>query len=101
MNAGPSDLPPSREISAADAIELHNLAIAENALLIWAVTYDPADHPDKFVARPHLVAAAREGAFLVHLVADTLEGVRAQLPPGLIPFARAPTDDPVIIESWL
>lgn len=35
------------------------------------------------------------------LVADTLEGVRELLPPGLARLQRNPNDDPVIEETWM
>jgi hypothetical protein len=33
--------------------------------------------------------------------ADTLEGVRAHLPPGLVLLSRHPNDDPAIYETWI
>jgi hypothetical protein len=68
---------------------------------VWTVFRNPADYPGKWVLRAtdigHRYMTPRQEC----VVADTLDDARAGLPAGLICVGRAPTDDPVIHESWL
>ncbi len=60
--------------------------------------YDhPTDYPDYFVAR---VWDLNRPTRLIAL-ADTLEGIRAKIPPGMVMLRRHPTDDPCIKEIWM
>lgn len=70
-------------------------------LSMWVITQNPSDFPGKFVAREWLVGAGCQAATLNHHVADTLDGVRAMLPVGLVVLPRDPSDDAVIVESWI
>ncbi len=72
-------------------------------LVIWTVYKHPRDYPDKFVARAHIVGRCKDqsGPTTAVVIADTLDAVRAQLPPGLIRMPRLRDDDPVIVETWL
>ncbi|MED5545675.1 MAG: hypothetical protein VYD90_10530 [Pseudomonadota bacterium] len=72
--------------------------MGEEVLPIWTITKSPADFPGKFVARKHLIPG---GVTEDHRVADTLEGVRAMLPPHLVNLGRETHDAPVIVESWI
>lgn len=68
-----------------------------DSLSIWTVTENPSDFPGKFVARRTEVGA---GPTDDHHVAETLDEVRAMLPPDLIRMTRVPADDSVIVEVW-
>ena len=68
---------------------------------MWAITHNPSDHPGKFVARKWLIGIGTMAATADHHVADTLDAVRDKLPRDLIPIPRHPSDDPVIVESWI
>jgi hypothetical protein len=69
---------------------------------IWTVYRHPADFPEHFVGRRHEVTTGGGLAVTADiLVADTLDGVRAQLPPGLHRVVRQPGDRPSIVESWI
>lgn len=70
-------------------------------LSMWVVTQNPTDFPGKFVAREWLIGAGCQAATLNHHVADTLDHVRSMLPPELCRLPRDPSDDPVIVESWI
>jgi hypothetical protein len=71
-------------------------------LSVWTVYDHPRDHPDSFVARRHEVLAGGTTVATPDAVfAPTLEEVRAKLPRDLVPIARSPGDDPVIVESWI
>jgi hypothetical protein len=72
-------------------------------LHIWTVYERPSDFPDEFVARLYLVGdgGTNYGATSTVLRAPDLDGIRAKLPRGLWRVERSPTDDPVIVESWL
>lgn len=65
---------------------------------MWTVYKNPRDYPDKYVARKALVPG---GVTNDMFVADSLDEVRALLPPGLYRLSRSEHDDPVIVETWL
>jgi hypothetical protein len=78
----------------------------ESILTVWTIFHDPMDHPGKWVLRGFDVLRVpdvggqitpQQGAF----VADSLEGVRAGLPPGVTCLGRQEQDDPKIYESWV
>lgn len=67
------------------------------AIPLWVVYDHPRDIPQYFVARMWLTDRATE----VCLTADTLDELRAKLPPNLYPMPRHVNDDPAIVEIWL
>lgn len=71
-----------------------------NLLEIWSITEKPTDYPEFFVARKWVIGQTPEATNEV-LLGETLEEVRAKLPPGLHRMNRSPEDDPVLVESWL
>ena len=75
----------------------------QDALAIWTVYATLPDYPDKFVACKFLVGGHTQAPRTTQdmFIADTLDEVREMLPPGLVCFARAPSDDLHIVESWL
>jgi hypothetical protein len=58
------------------------------------------DFPGYWGARMRLTIPRDEPTRLV-ILSDTLEGVRAALPHGLVRLLRDEADDPVIEEVWL
>ena len=51
----------------------------------------------------HVAPGEKEARMLVSracLIADSLDAVRAMLPPDLIKQARVTDDDPTIVETW-
>lgn len=80
-----------------EAVQVHR-ALQER-LPMWTITARPKD-PHGFVARLHLTLPQPE-ATNVALVATTLEALRELIPQGLAMIPRAPSDDPVIVETWL
>jgi len=69
-------------------------------LEIWTVYRHPRDHPDKFVARKSLSTLPPTMTNDM-FVADSLDEVRALLPPGLYCLLPQFDDDPVIVEIWI
>ena len=72
-----------------------------SCLPVWTI-YRPTtrEYPGVWVARMHVVLPEpRPTRFL--LCHDTLEELRAILPPGLTRMTRDPGDSPEIVESWL
>jgi hypothetical protein len=67
----------------------------------WAVYDHPRDYPQSFVARRWVGIAGKMIPTADMFVAETLDEVRALLPPGLVYFPRRRGDDPVIVETWL
>ncbi|MES2157510.1 MAG: hypothetical protein V4512_06870 [Pseudomonadota bacterium] len=70
-------------------------------LTMWVITENPTDHPGRFVARQWIIGRNRTSATAEHHIADTLEQVRAMLPPFLTMIPRDSRDDRVIVESWI
>lgn len=72
-------------------------------LTVWTVYRNPADYPGMWVLRGFDIGAGPTGMQRREecAVADSLEMIRAQIPPGLARLDRHPNDDPVIYESWV
>jgi hypothetical protein len=70
-------------------------------LELWTVYRHPRDYPDKFVARMSLATSPEPTRTNEMFVADSLDEVRALLPPGLHCLQHLTEDDPVIIEIWV
>ena len=71
-----------------------------NEVEIWTVYDHPRDYPNKIVARKFLNDKPTEEK----IIEDTVEEVRKQLlsrNPNLTRFEPDPTDDIVILETWL
>ena len=56
---------------------------------------DQAGYPDEFVAR-----LINDAPTAYVLVADSLPGLQAQLPTGLMQSDRQPMDPPEVVEMW-
>lgn len=70
-------------------------------LSMWIVYDHPKDYPAHFVARRWMILPAEALATADFFFAETLEGVRELLPPGLHRLPRAHGDEPVVAEVWL
>jgi hypothetical protein len=65
---------------------------------MWTIYNGPKDFPGEFVARRFVLDQPTQDAF----GGPTLAAVRQPfLDAGLYCMARADTDDPVIVETWL
>lgn len=73
----------------------------DDVLRMWTVYDHPADYPDGFIARLWEVEGSSYRATDQVVTGGTLDGVRAQLPPGLHRLPRSVGDDPVVVETWL
>lgn len=89
----------SESMDFARAVELQKLAQSQGDLLTWCIYRSPSDMPGKMVARPH--SARHNAPLLHHIEADGVVALRRLLPPGLHCISRAPSDDPVIVETWV
>lgn len=67
---------------------------------IWTITDHPIDFPGHFVARRWEIRSGLAVATQDFQFAETLEGIRALLPPGLCRLPREFGDERPIIESW-
>ena len=81
-------LSPRRPADPADACPDH-------ALVAWVVLWDLPAYPERYAAR-----LATSTASLYLMLADTLGGIRAMLPPGLVRSERMPADPPEVVEIW-
>jgi hypothetical protein len=75
--------------------------MSDKVLTIWVIYQNPKDHPGKWVLRPQYATPQGIVADPGCAVGNTLEDVRACLPPGLVKLTRHVDDDPVIYETWL
>ena len=66
-------------IDADAARSLHTDACRSHALVAWAVLWDLPAYPERYAARL-LTLSTQASPYL--LLADTLAGLRAMLPPG-------------------
>jgi hypothetical protein len=80
-------------IDADAARSLHADACRDHAAVAWAVFWDLPAYPKRYAAR---LATSSPWPYL--LLADTLDGVRAILPPGLVRSERMPADPPEVVE---
>lgn len=80
------------------------MASGFDALTLWTVTHNTSDYPGLYVARRHAVERGRYGPTADHFTADTLDEIRQRLidEKGMgFMMIRDPSDDPVIVESWI
>jgi hypothetical protein len=82
-------------VDAVMARALQVDAVRTHPLVAWVVTRDAVAYPGEFVAR--LVTDAPTPYVLL---AETLAGLEAQMPNGLIRTDRQPADPPEVVEVW-
>ena len=71
-------------------------------LAMWTVYAFPADYPDKYVARKHLVTAGGPIATQETRISESIDTIRRAFGlEGLYLIPRSDGDEPQIIESWL
>lgn len=64
---------------------------------MWIIYEEPPAFPNQYVARRYR-SYVETGEYVV---GDTLNDVRAKLPPGLMRIERSSQDDPMVRESWI
>ena len=79
------------------ARSLHADACWDHALVAWIVLWDLPAYPERYAAR--LVMSGQSPSPYL-LLADTLAGLQAQLPPGLVQSGRQTVDPPEVVEIW-
>jgi hypothetical protein len=73
-----------------------------DGLDIWTITAHPADYPNDYVARRHVVKSGGSMPTGDHYTAPTLETLQHVMRRmGLVRIPRPPDDDAVIVESWI
>jgi len=80
---------------------MQGLPGAGTQLTGWTVYDHPRDYPAHFVARRWVAAGGDVIPTDDMFIADTLDELRALLPPGMVCFPRMPLDDPKIVECWM
>jgi hypothetical protein len=76
---------------------LHADARRDHAIVAWVVLWDLPAYPERYAARM-ATSGAMPSPYL--LLADSLAGIRDQLPPGLVRSERMPGDPPEVVEIW-
>ena len=73
-----------------------------SGITFYVITAGPSDWPEwPYVVRPQRVSAGRLQAGPIVCLCPTLAWARAPFLGRLIPFPCHPSDDPVLIESWM
>ena len=73
-------------------------------VMIVTVYEHPDDISDSYVARAHILAHGVKAPYAspaIYIARDTLDEVRAAIPADMVKMCRQPTDDPVIVESYM
>jgi hypothetical protein len=83
-------------IDAVRAQSIHADAVRTHPLAAWVIVRDQIDYPGDLVVR--LVTDVLTPYVLL---ADTLAGLHAQLPLGLVRLERQAADPPEIVETWI
>ena len=83
-------------IDAVMARSIHADAVRTHPLAAWVIGRDQVDYPGSLVAR---LVTDKLTPYV--LLADTLDGLHAQLPPDLVRLERQPSDPPGIVETWI
>jgi hypothetical protein len=68
-----------------------------NKLELWTIYDHPKDYPNYFVVRVFLGGQPTDRAFLC----NSLEDARKLVPSDKFCIQRDPSDDPVIVETWI
>src|SRR4051812_39525365 len=84
-------------IDATMARALHAEACRTHAIVAWVVMWDLPAHSNRCAAR---LVTSGQTAWPYLLLADTLAGIQAMLPPGLVRSERMPVDPPDVMEIW-
>ena len=78
--------------------------LSSRIVMIVTVYEHPKDIPDSYVARAHILAHGVKAPYAspaIYIARDTLDAVRAAIPADMVKMCRQPTDDPVIVESYM
>ena len=74
------------------------------ASVIVTVYDHPQDFPHGYVARAHIIVHGGKSAYvspMIYIGRETLDEVRAAIPPDMVKMIRHPQDDPVILETYV
>ena len=84
---------------------LVNLGRRSSRIVMIVTVYEhPEDISDSYVARAHILAHGVKEPYAspaIYIARDTLDAVRAAIPADMVKMCRQPTDDPVIVESYM
>lgn len=72
------------------------------AITFWVIYHGARNHPPGvWVVRAQDVIDGVVRPRETFVQCGSLEEARRHVPPGCVPFERDPSDDPVIVESWM
>ena len=74
------------------------------ASVIVTVYDHPQDFPHGYLARAHIIAHDGKAAYasqMIYIGRETIEEVRAAIPPDMVKMVRHPQDDPAILETYI
>lgn len=82
-------------------LELHRIRDG-GGLPMFTITDHPRDYPEHFVARLHVIAGTASGVQGFAILETDLNALRKTMRDlGLVRLERAPSDDSVIVETWI
>ncbi len=87
-------------MTPAEASAIHAQASADHGLVMWFITLTDPAHPGQAVAYAIKISNSGGHRLPGELVADTIEQVRAMLPPGLTRHDRSTYDPVGTVEAW-
>lgn len=84
---------------------LVNLGRRSSRIVMIVTVYEhPKDRQGSYVARAHILAHGVKSPYAssaIYIARDTLDAVRAAIPADMLRICCQPTDDPVIVESYM
>jgi hypothetical protein len=86
---------PDQIVTPEIARQMHEEAMRTRGMAVWIVMDDWVAYPGKLMARLATMQTTR-----YVLLADTLDGMRAALPPGMYRSDRTPADPAGLVELW-
>ncbi|MCG6387567.1 hypothetical protein K6U51_12585 [Vibrio fluvialis] len=84
--------------------EMYQAAVERGDFPLFVVCHNTKDFGDKYVVRIHTIKKDQGGQAEIsdeHALADSLDGIRKNMPDSCVCLARMPSDDPVIVETWM
>lgn len=85
-----------------EAISQETPSAEDNTLSMWVIYENPKDLNARYALRRWCIGQGTVSPALEDpKIADTLDQIHAQLPPGRVRLPNNDSDDPCILETWV